>query len=59
MIFFGYDKEQFDRRIDSEVKSYLSLNPISTGLFYLVAALWRGVFHALLSVKFDPDNLEH
>ena len=34
-----------------------TLNPISTGLFYLVVAL-RGLFHPP-SIKFDPDIPEH
>ena len=34
------------------------LNPISTGLFYLVVAL-KGRGGSTPSIKFDPDILEH
>ena len=36
----------------------VALNPISTGLFYLVVAL-GGVFSTPPSIKFDPDILGH
>ena len=37
--------------------AYILVNPISTGLFYLVVAL--GGLFSTPSIQFDPDILEH